>query len=289
MVSFGMVTIPVKLYATGESSAGVHFNTLHKACGSRLRQQYVCPQDQVVVGREDMVKGYEFAKDQYVQFTDEEIKALAEKPTQTIDIAEFIPASMVDAVYFDSSYFLGPDKGGDKAYALLAAAMKKTGRVALARYQARGKQYLVMVRPHTDGGLVMQQLRYADEVRSIADVPLGSGEVRDPELALAVQLIEQIASDEFHPENYEDAVKKRMLELIQRKIEGKEITAAPAEAAPAQVIDLMQALKASLAAPPAARAGGGQDASNVTAIESGRKPAKRSPRAAARDRSKASR
>jgi DNA end-binding protein Ku len=273
MVSFGMVSIPVKLYATAETSSQIHFNTLHKTCGSRLKQQYICPQEDVVVPREDMVKGYEFAKDQYVRFTDEEIKALQEKATQTIEIAEFVPAAEVDPIFFDTAYFLGPDKGGDKAYSLLAEAMRRTGRAALARYTARGKQYLVLVRPH-ERGLLMQQLHYADEVRSMAEVPLGSAEVKDAELDLAVKLVEQIASDRFQPERYEDAVRKRTLEQIQNKVQGQEITAPPAEAPKAQVIDLMQALKASLAS---------------SAPASERKPAQRAPRAAAAQKTKASR
>ncbi|HEX5045462.1 MAG TPA: Ku protein [Candidatus Polarisedimenticolaceae bacterium] len=271
MVSFGMVSIPVKLYATAETGSQIHFNTLHKTCGSRLKQQYICPQEEVVVPREDMVKGYEFAKDQYVRFTDEEIKALQEKATQTIEIAEFVPAAQVDPLYFDTAYFLGPDKGGDKAYSLLAEAMRKTGKAALARYTARGKQYLVLVRPQ-ERGLVMQQLHYADEVRSMGDVPLGNTEVKDAELELAVKLVEQIASERFQPERYEDAVRKRIMEQIQQKVQGQEITAPPAEAPKAQVIDLMQALKASLQAAPASE----------------RKPAQRAPRAAAQ-KTKASR
>src|SRR5678809_158109 len=124
-ISFGMVSIPVKLYSATEASKAISFNLLHKACGSRLKQQYLCVKEEVVVPREDMVKGYEFAKDQYVRFTDEEIKALQEKATQTIEIAEFVPAAQVDPLFFDTAYFLGPDKGGDKAYSLLAEAMRK--------------------------------------------------------------------------------------------------------------------------------------------------------------------
>jgi DNA end-binding protein Ku len=185
-----------------------------------------------------------------------------------------VPAAQVDPLYFDTAYFLGPDKGGDKAYSLLAEAMRKTGRAALARYTARGKQYLVMLRPH-ERGLLLQQLHYADEVRSMADVPLGSTEVKDAELDLAVKLVEQIASDRFQPELYEDAVRKRTMEQIQKKVQGQEITAPPAEAPRAQVIDLMQALKASL------------QASAAPAAE--RKPAQRAPRAAAGQKTKASR
>ena len=199
-----------------------------------------------------MVKGYEFSKEQYVTFTDEELKAMAEEAQKAIEITEFVPASKVDPVYFDGAYYLGPDKGGEKAYKLLNEAMKQTGRAALAKWAARGKQYLVMIRP-VGNGLVMQQLLYKDEVRPISEVPIDDAELKEAELKLAVQLVEQIASDEFHPENYEDEVRKRYHEAIQRKVEGQEITAAP-EAPRAQIIDLMEALKASLAAKGAAAA-----------------------------------
>jgi len=258
-VSFGMVSIPVKLFSAAESSASVSFNLLHKADNSRLKQQYVCPRDGEIVTRDQMVKGYEFAKDQYVPFTPEELKALEEKGTQTVEISEFVPAALVDPIYYDKPYFLGPDKGGDRAYQLLARALAESGRAALARYAARGKQYLVMLRPTKDHRIVMQQLHYADEVRSSSEVPVGSVEVKPAELKLAMQLIDQISSDTFKPEDYEDDVKKRMLEAIAEKVEGKEISTAPAESHGAQVIDLMQALKASLgqkgaAAAPAKRA-----------------------------------
>ncbi len=253
MLSFGMVSIPVRLYAAGESASAVSFNLLHGKCKSRLKQQYVCPKDGEVVARDQMVKGYEFSKEQYVSFSDEELKAMAEESQKAIEITEFVPASAVDPVYFDGASYLGPDKGGEKAYRLLNEAMKQTGRVALAKWAARGKQYLVMVRP-SGKGLVMQQLLYADEVRPIGEVPIEDADLRETELKLAVQLIEQIARDEFHPESYEDEVRKRYHEAIQRKVEGQEITAAP-QAPRAQIIDLMEALKASLAAkavPPAA-------------------------------------
>ncbi len=246
-ISFGLVTIPVKLYSATSPSGAISFNMLHKKCGSRVKQQYVCPVDNgEVVERDDMVKGYEFAKDRYVVFTPEELKALEEKATQAVEIAEFLPLEKVDPVYFDKPYFLGPDKGAEKAYKLLAEAMRQTGRAALARYAARGKGYLVLLRP-SEGGLVMQQLLYSDEVRSMEEVPIGEAEVKEPELKLAVQLIEQISTGEFHPENYEDEVKKRVTAEIQKKVEGQEIAATPPpEAARAQVIDLMEALKASL-------------------------------------------
>jgi DNA end-binding protein Ku len=245
-LSFGMVSIPIRMYSAGESSSAVSFNMLHGKCKSRLKQQYICPKDNEIVPRDQMVKGYQFSKDQYVAFTKEELEAMAQEAQKAIEITEFVPASAIDPVYFDHPYYVGPEKGGEKAYRLLNEAMKKTGRSALAKWAARGKQHLVLIRP-AEKGLVMHQLLYADEVRPISEVPIGDAELTESELQLAEQLIEQIASDEFHPEHYEDEVKKRYLEAIQKKVEGQEITAAP-EAPKAQIIDLMEALKASLAA-----------------------------------------
>jgi len=235
-VSFGMVSIPVKLYSAAESGTGVSFNMLHKDCGSRLKQQYICQKDGQVVPREQMVKGYEFSRDQYVTFTPEELKEIEEKATQTIEIAEFVSASLIDPIYFDKPYYVGPDKGGDRAYRLLAKAMRDSGRAALARYGARGKRYLVMIRPTADDRLVMQQLHYADEVRPTSEIPIGEVEVKDQELKLAMQLIEQISSETFKPEAYEDDVRKRIEQAIQRKVEGSEIAVSPVEAPGAMVI-----------------------------------------------------
>lgn len=244
-VSFGMVSIPIRLYSAAEPSASISFNLLDGKTKTRLKQQYV-NQAGEIVARDQMVKGYEFSKDQYVSFTAEELKAMEEQAQKAIEITEFVPASAVDPVFFDKAYYLGPEKGGEKAYKLLVEAMRQTGKTALAKWAARGKQYLVMIRP-AQGGLVLQQLMYADEVRPISEVPVGDAEIKEGELKLAVQLIEQIAVTEFRPENYEDEVKKRYHEAIQKKIEGQEITAAP-EQPKAQIIDLMEALKASLAA-----------------------------------------
>jgi DNA end-binding protein Ku len=245
-ISFGLVSIPVKLYSTGEAASSIQLNMLHKKCGSRLKQQYICPVDNVVVERDDIVKGYEYAKGQYVLFSEEELKALNPEPTNSIEIGEFVPLEQVDPVYFDKSYYLGPDKGGDRPYRLLAEAMRETGRAALARYAARGKDYLVLVRPF-EQGLVLQQLRYADELRTFDEVPIGNAEVKPAELKLAVQLVEQISAETFQPEQYEDSVRAKVRALIEQKVQGQEITAAPQEAPKAQIIDLMAALKASLA------------------------------------------
>jgi DNA end-binding protein Ku len=246
-ISFGLVSIPVKLFAATQSQAGISFNMLHKKCGSRLKQQYICPVDNgEVVGREDTVKGYEFAKGQFVQFSEEELDKIEAVATETVDIAEFVPVEKVDPVYFEKPYYLAPEKGGEKAYRLLSEAMRASGRVALARYAARGKQYLVMVRP-CEKGLAMQNLRYADEVRPMSEVPVPDADVREQELKLAQQLIDQIARDDFNPAEYKDDVKERMEVLIQQKVEGKEVQAAPVDRPERQVADLMEALKASLA------------------------------------------
>jgi DNA end-binding protein Ku len=245
-ISFGMVSIPVKLYTATQAQAGVSFNLLHRDCGSRLRQQYLCVREGVVVERSDMVKGYEFVKDQYVTFTPDELKELEEKGTQTIEINEFVPASSIDPLYYDKAYFLGPDKGGAKPYALLAESMRQTGKTAVGRYAARGKQYIVQLRA-IPGGLVMQQLLYAPEVRTIADIPIETTAVRDGELALAKQLIAQISAEQFDPTQYEDDVRKRIEAAVQKKVDGEQISISPSVQAPgAQVIDLMEALRASL-------------------------------------------
>jgi DNA end-binding protein Ku len=245
-ISFGLVSIPIKLYTTSESRSQISFNMLH-TCGTRVKQQYFCPKDERVVSRDELVKGYEFAKGRYVTFSNEELEALAAETSKLIEIVEFIPEKEVDPLFYDRAYYLGPDKGGDKPYKLLSVAMRETGRCALARYAARGKQYLVLLRPYQDG-LLMEQLHYADEIKAFGEVERIDASVSDAELGLAKQLIEQIAADEFHPERYADEVRRRLEDVIARKVEGEEITFAEAEEPQAKIIDLMEALKASLAA-----------------------------------------
>ena len=244
-ISFGLVSIPTKLYTTNESSGDIHFNMLHEADGSRLKQQYICTKCNEVVDREHTVKGYEHAKGQYVIFSAEELKALDAVATQTIALEEFVPASAVDPLYVEKSYYLGPDKGGERAYKLIHDAMIDTGLVGIASYAARGKQYIVLLRPYHEG-LIMHQLRYADEVKPWSEVPLPDlPELKPAEIGLAKQIIQQIAHETFSPEKYKDEVSARMLDLIQKKVEGQEITMVP-EAPAGKVIDLMAALKASL-------------------------------------------
>ncbi|MBL8344624.1 MAG: Ku protein, partial [Rubrivivax sp.] len=238
--------------------AAVHFNMLHN-CGSRLKQQYVCLKEGVVVERADMIKGYEFDKDRYVTFTPPELKALEESARHTIDIISFIPNASVDPIYYDKAYYLAPDKRGAKPYHLLMQAMVESGRCALARWAWKGKQYVVQVRPAPpeQGGLILQQLLYADEVRSMKELEIERADIAKPELQLALQLIDQIAADSYDPAEYKDEEKARVLAAIDEKIAGKAIVVAEpagAESADAKIIDLTEALRASLGARKVARA-----------------------------------
>ena len=259
-ISFGLVSVPVKLFA-GTQAKNLSFNLLHAKDKSRLKQQYICATCGEVVERDDMVRGYEYAKDQYAVLTPEEIKALEQTTDQSIEIEEFVPISSVDPIYFEKTYLLGPDKGGQKAYRLLREAMDKAGKAAVAKFASRGRQQLVLLR-EAQGGLMMHALFYADEVRDFSEIDRGESVTLKPgEIDLAVQLIEQLGTAAFDPTKYEDEYRKRALEVIEQKVAGQEIALAPAQAPKGQIIDLMEALKASLAsraekpAPAAAAAG----------------------------------
>ena len=274
-IAFGLVSLPVKLYSTGESSSKVSFNMIWKERGVRVRQQYVDPADGAIVPKDEIVKGYEFAKDQYVLFTKEELEVVEAPKSDEIEIVSFVPAETVPRIYFNKAYYLGPDKGGARAYRLLGAALRKTNRVAIAKHATRGKQYIVMIRPHEEG-LLLEQLYYADEIRSFDEVPLEPGDVNSAELALAIQLIDQAASSSFDPSQFHDEVREKTLELIQKKVEGQEITAAPVEESKTKIIDLMAALKASIEGEerkPAARAG--KKAPGADRSDAKKKPARR--------------
>lgn len=245
-VSFGLVAIPVKLYSATRSTGSIHFNLLHKKDGSRLKQQYICAKEGVVVERDEIVKGYEFAKDQYVMFSAEEIKALEEVGTRSIDVQEFVPLDSVDPVYFNNTYYLAPDKGGAKPYTLFAMALRESKRCAVGRWATRGREYVVILRP-MGNALALHQLHFAPEVVPVTDLEIEETKVRDAELKLAQQLVEQQTSDSFDPTSYTDEVKARIEAAIQKKVEGEQITFA--EAPPSgegKVIDLMEALRASL-------------------------------------------
>jgi DNA end-binding protein Ku len=245
-ISFGLVTVPVRIYPATRASAGLSFHLLHEKDNARLKQQYVCEKDGEVVPRSEMVKGYEFAKGRYVTFTNEELKALDQNATNGIEIAEFVPEAAVDPVYFERSYYLGPDKNGAKAFSLLGRAMGETGLVAVAKYAARGKDYLVLLRP-SDDRMEMIQLYNEDEVRPASEVPTETRPTTASEVKLATRLIESIAAQEFDPGKYGDEVRRRIQKLIQAKVRGKEITAPAPQKRKAEVVDLMQALQASLA------------------------------------------
>jgi DNA end-binding protein Ku len=245
-LSFGLVSIPVKIYSTGEPSHEVHFHLVHEGCGERLRQQYVCP-EHGKVERDEMIKGYELTKGNFVELSKSELSALEAVASDEIAITEFVPVGAVDPLFYERHYYLGAGKGGDRAYQLFRDALEDSELVAIASYAARGKQYTVLLRPY-ETGLVMHQLRYPDEVKAWSEIPaIKHVKAASAELALARQVISNLRHETFDPSQYKDEVKTRVRALIASKAKGGEITAPPtAERAP--VTDLMAALKASLGA-----------------------------------------
>ena len=246
-ISFGLVAIPVKLYSATVSSERISFNLLRQKDGSRVKQQYIAVNDGKPVERSEMVKGYEFAKDQYVMFSPEELKALEDATTHTIDIGQFVPLESVDPIFFDGTYYLAPDKGGAKPYTLLATALRKEQQCAVGRWITRGKEHIVVIRPLEDG-LAMHQLYFKAEVRDLKDLGIEAAPVSEPELKLARQLIDQLGAKRFDANEYADEHKARVQAAIQRKVDGKEVSLAegPVSAKGGNVIDLMEALRASI-------------------------------------------
>lgn len=248
-ISFGLVAIPIKFY-TAAAAEGVRFNMLHKTCGGRLKQQMICPVCDLVVERADTLKGYEYGKNQYVKFTEEEVKALEAERSDSLEILEFVPADSVDFVYIEKSYYIGPDKGGHKPYRLLSETMLRNKRIAVGRHSTRGKEQLVLLRPYK-GGLILHQVYYANEVRSFDDVDTGGAQVFKPgEENLADRLLDALATDAFRPEIYKDDYVERVQKAVEQKVAGQELTAAP-ERAIAQIVDIFEALKMSLKEAPA--------------------------------------
>ena len=251
-ISFGLVSIPVNLYVA-TSSESPSFNLLHTKCGSRIKQQRFCPVCKEVVERQDLVKGYEVEKNQYVRLTDDELKALEGEASEAIEIFEFVPLAKVDPIYFEKSYYLGPDKGGEKAYRLLADSMVQAGKVALAKFVMRGKENLVIVRP-AQKGLVMHTMYFYNEVRNFDEIGKGeSAKISSSETKLATRLIDELSNDAFEPEKYEDEYAQRVLDLIKKKAEGEEVTVSLTPPQQGKVIDLMEALKRSLGSTPKQR------------------------------------
>ena len=284
-ISFGLVSIPIRMY-TAASAGGVSFNQLHPKCGGRVKQQLICPTCNEVVERSTLTKGYEFAKDQYVQFTDDELKALEGEASRMIDIAEFVPLVQVDPIYFEKTYYLGPDKGGEKAYRLLSDAMKESGRVALAKYVMRGKENLVLIRASQDG-LMLHTMYFADEIRDFGEVDKGEdAKLKPGEMELAKRLVNELASDKFKPEQYADEYRGRVLTAVEEKVEGKEVTSLAPQAQRAQVIDLMDALKQSLGKKGSSSSPASDGTSKKAGLE--KKPAARARAKAAPETKKAS-
>ncbi len=244
-ISFGLVSIPFKLY-TAASAKSVSFNMLHGKCGSRVKQQYLCPVDNEIVERKDMVKGFEHSRDSFVRFTEEELKALESERTDSLDLIEFVPLDTVDLIYYEKTYFLGPDKGGDRAYRLLSEALATAGKVAVGRFSTRGKDNLVIVRPYKQG-LMLHEVYYADEVRTFEDVETGGAfEFKPIELDLADKLIKELSVKAFDPSKFKDNYAERVMSVVQQKVAGEEVVMAK-EAPKAQIIDLLEALKRSVA------------------------------------------
>jgi DNA end-binding protein Ku len=242
-LSFGLVNVPIRIYHAA-SSKSVSFHLLHKPDGSRVHQQLVCNAEEKVIDRKDTVKGYEIRKGQYVPITEEELESLEAEANGNVEILEFVPVDTVDPVYFDKTYYVGPDRGGDKAYSLLADAMQQEQRAAIAQLIWRGKEELVMIRPGGEHHLIMNTLYYADEVRDLTEIEVSNVKTSERELQLARQLIDGMSNEKWQPEKYRDTYRQRVLELIHRKEEGGKVAAPKRKHAP--VVDLMAALKRSL-------------------------------------------
>ena len=273
-ICFGLVSIPIKVY-TATQSRSVRFNMLDPRDKSRVKQQYVSAASGEPVDRDSLVRGYEYSRGQYVVFTEEELGALESRSDQTIEIAEFVPIAKVDPIYFERTSLLGPDKGGHKAYRLLHEAMGETGRVAIGRYSTRGRQELVLVRP-MQRGMALHGLYYADEVRGFDEIELGEDVALKPgEVALAKQLVEQLAQESFEPKRYEDEYRRALLEAIDRKVAGEEVVAPPRPEAREQIVDLVEALKRSLAERDAAAAAAGPRARKPARAKGKKEPARR--------------
>ncbi len=242
-ISFGLVTIPVNLY-TALDEQDIHFNQIHDKCGSRIKQQLYCPVCERVVERSELVKGYEVAKGQYVKISQEDLDKLEASAGDTIDIVQFVPLSSVDPIYFENTYFLGPDKRGDKPYALLTNALEKTQKVALAKFVWRGKENLVLVRP-AQGGLMLHKMYYSDEVRDFQEIPKGEATISGQEMELAITLIDQLSQSDFDPTAFQDEYRDRVVDMINKKAAGEKIAVEPFQKT-APVVDIMEALRASL-------------------------------------------
>ncbi len=279
-ISFGLVNIPVKIYSANDSSGKISFNQLHAEKKTRLKQQMFDPESGEPVPKEKIVKGYEYAKDQYLVIDEEELDKLELTASRSMDIAEFVPLASIDPLYFETGSYLGPEKGAERAYSLLVKGLEDMKHAAIARYVARGKMHVILIRP-LQHALVMQYLRYADEVKPLSEIPIPQATISDAELGLARQFIGSLAKPTFDITQYKDEYRERLKDLLDRKVKGESVDLTPAPAPVAKVVDLMEALKASLlrsgAVPPAAAPAPAPAPVAAEASED-RLPPKRSPR-----------
>ena len=243
-LTFGLVSFPVKLFTAARSET-ISFNQLHKTDHSRIKQVIYCQAEDHAIPRSEIVKGYEYEKDRYVVVDDEEIKKMAPSTAKVMEILEFVKSAEVDPIYFESSFYMAPDEAGQKPYALLFDTLKRTGYVGVAKIAMHNREHIVIFRPGAHG-LMMHTMYYADEVRRVEEFRTDTSLVKDQELKLAEMLVESLAAS-FQPEKYHDSYRDNLKALIDAKIKGQEVVTPPA-AEPAKVIDIMQALKQSLAA-----------------------------------------
>ena len=244
-ISFGLVNIPVRFY-TATKSEDISFNLLHESCGSRVQRKWFCPKDDTIINADELIRGYQISKNTYVTFSQEEIDALESDDNRALDIAEFLDLSEIDPVFFDKAYYLGPAPGGGKTYKLLASAMKKQNKVALARWVSGNREHLVIIRPF-EGGLVLHTMYYADEVRDFAAVDMEDAPLKDKEIALAEMLIDELTEERFDPLQFKDEYRQRLIEKIEAKSHGEAIVSeAEEDRGPAEVVDIMEALRRSL-------------------------------------------
>src|SRR5438034_3288460 len=246
MISFGLVSIPVRFY-TATKSEDIHFNLLHATCGSRVNRKWWCPHHEKIVDSDELIRGYAVTKNKYVTFSDEEMEVLETDDNRALDITEFVDIQEIDPVFYEKAYFLGPAPGGGKTYKLLATAMKKENKVAVARWVAAGKEHLVVIRPF-EKGLILHTMFYADEVRDFASIGLEDTAVRDKEVQLAEMLINELTEEKFNPMAFKDEYRERLLERIREKARGKTIVAEEREEEEkgGEVVDIMEALRRSL-------------------------------------------
>lgn len=243
-LTLGLISMPVKLFS-GARSSGISFNMLHRADNSRLKQQYVCIADGQVIDRADVIKGYEFRKDEYITIEPDEIKAIEPASGKTMEILEFVSVGEVDPIYFESSYYVVPDEAGKQPYALLSKALETSGYLGVARLAMHNREYIVLLRPY-EGGLMVHTMYYEDEVKKVEGFGKQDIDVNAAQLKVTLQLISALSAD-WEPQKYTDTFQENLKKLIERKLEGDDTTPPPTAVKKYAVVDIMAAIKQSLA------------------------------------------